>query len=164
LLGLLAGIVSALYIRTIYKAHDVFHALKAPRWVKPTIAGLFVGVVGIFLPQVFGVGYSTIEQILNGQTFSIGLLIALLLAKLVLTPISIGGGFQGGVFAPSLFLGATLGAAFGSIVQLVIPGYPIVPAAFALVGMAALAEPAVMKGDLLRRKKRRHVAKVSAAD
>jgi chloride channel protein, CIC family len=143
MLGVLAGIVSALYIRAIYQAHDVFHELKAPRWVKPAIAGVVVGVVGIFLPQIFGVGYSTIEQILNGETFSLGLLIALLIAKLILTPISIGGGFPGGVFAPSLFLGATLGAAFGSIVQLVTPGYPIVPAAFALVGMAAVLAGAV---------------------
>jgi len=142
-LGLLAGIVSAIYIRTIYRAHDAFHALQAPRWVKPAIAGSMVGVVGIFLPQIFGVGYSTIEQILNGQTFSIGLLIALLIAKLILTPISIGGGFPGGVFAPSLFLGATLGAAFGSIVQIAIPGYAIVPAAFAMVGMAAVLAGAV---------------------
>ena len=123
-LGVLAGIVSALYIRTIYKAHDVFHELKVPRWVKPAIAGVMVGVVGIFLPQIFGVGYSTIEQILNGETFSLSLLIALLIAKLNMTPISIGGGFPGGVFAPSLFLGATLGAAFGSIVQSGDPGLP----------------------------------------
>ncbi len=142
-LGVLAGGVAALYIRAIYKAHDVFHELKAPRWAKPAIAGLIVGVVGIFLPQIFGVGYSTIEQILNGQTFSLGLLIALLIAKLILTPVSIGGGFPGGVFAPSLFLGATLGAAFGTIVQLAIPGYPIVPAAFATVGMAAVLAGAV---------------------
>jgi chloride channel protein, CIC family len=142
-LGVLAGIVSALYIRAIYKAHDVFHELKAPRWVKPAIAGILVGVVGIFLPQIFGVGYSTIEQILNGQTFSLGLLIALLVAKLILTPVSIGGGFPGGVFAPALFLGATLGAAFGTIVQLAIPGYPIVPPAFAMVGMAAVLAGAV---------------------
>ncbi len=142
-LGVLAGIISALYIRAIYQAHDLFHAVKAPRWVKPAIAGLIVGAVGIFLPQIFGVGYSTIEQILNGQPFSLALLIALLVAKLILTPVSIGGGFPGGVFAPSLFLGATLGAAFGSIVQLVIPGYPIVPAAFAMVGMAAVLAGAV---------------------
>ena len=143
MLGVLAGIISAIYIRAIYQAHDVFHDLKAPRWVKPAIAGVIVGVVGIFLPQIFGVGYSTIEQILNGQVTSLGLLIALLIAKLILTPVSIGGGFPGGVFAPSLFLGATLGAAFGTIVQLAIPGYPIVPAAFALVGMAAVLAGAV---------------------
>jgi chloride channel protein, CIC family len=142
-LGVLSGIIAAIYIRAIYQAHDAFHALKAPRWVKPAIAGVMVGAVGIFLPQIFGVGYSTIEQILNGQVTSLGLLIALLIAKLILTPVSIGGGFPGGVFAPALFLGATLGAAFGSIVQLAIPGYPIAPAAFAMVGMAAVLAGAV---------------------
>jgi CIC family chloride channel protein len=137
-LGIVAGVVSALYIRTIYKAQDVFHELQVPRWIKPAIAGAIVGLVGIFLPQLFGVGYSTIEQILNGETFSLGLLIALLIGKLLLTPISIGGGFPGGVFAPALFLGAALGGAFGTIVHLAVPGYPIVPAAFAMVGMAAV--------------------------
>ncbi len=143
ILGLLAGIIAALYIRAIYKAQDIFHGLKAPRWIKPAIAGAIVGTVGIFLPQIFGVGYDTIGQILNGQVTSFGLLMALLIAKLFLTPISIGGGFPGGVFAPSLFLGAALGAAFGSIVQLAVPGYPILPAAFAMVGMAAVLAGAV---------------------
>ncbi len=143
ILGLLAGIIAALYIRAIYKAQDIFHGLKAPRWIKPAIAGAIVGTVGIFLPQIFGVGYDTIGQILNGQVTSFGLLMALLIAKLILTPISIGGGFPGGVFAPSLFLGAALGAAFGSIVQLAVPGYPILPAAFAMVGMAAVLAGAV---------------------
>jgi CIC family chloride channel protein len=142
-LGVLAGVVSALYIRGIYKAHDVFHEIKTPPWVKPAIGGVILGIVGIFLPQIFGVGYDTIGQILSGQILSLGLLIALLVAKLILTPVSIGSGFPGGVFAPSLFLGATLGAAFGVIVHLVFPGYPIAPAAFAMVGMAAVLAGAV---------------------
>lgn len=142
-LGMLAGGIAALYIRALYKAQDVFHAWAVPRWLKPAAAGLVVGGVGIFLPQVFGVGYSTIEGILNGATYSIGLLCALLLAKLVLTPVSIAGGFLGGVFAPSLFLGATLGGAFGQVVALLIPAAPTEPAAFALVGMAAVLAGAV---------------------
>ena len=66
------------------------------------------------------------------------LLIALVVAKLILTPISIGGGFMGGVFAPSLFLGATLGAAYGTIAGKLIPGLALSSAAFAMVGMAAV--------------------------
>lgn len=143
LLGVLAGVIAATYIRALYKAQDVFHAWTAPRWIKPAAAGLVVGVVGIFLPQVFGVGYSTIEGILNGASYSIGLLCALLLAKLILTPVSIAGGFLGGVFAPSLFLGATLGSAFGQVVALLVPSVPTEPAAFALVGMAAVLAGAV---------------------
>ena len=137
-LGLLAGIISALYIRAIYKAHDIFHELSVPPWVKPVIAGAIVGAVGIFLPQIFGVGYSTIEAILAGIPMSFGLLIALVIAKLLMTAISVGGGFQGGVFAPSLFLGAALGAAFGTFMQALIPGVTIAPPAFAMVGMAAV--------------------------
>ncbi len=138
LLGLLAGLTSAMYIRAIYRAHDIFHDVHAPAWVKPAIAGALVGVVGIFLPQIFGIGYSTIEQILGGAALPIGLLLALLVAKLLMTAVSVGGGFPGGLFAPALFLGATLGAALGSIVQAVIPGYSAEPAAFAMVGMAAV--------------------------
>jgi chloride channel protein, CIC family len=142
-LGLVAGPIAALYIRALYLAQDAFHGLHVPRWIKPAIAGALVGVTGLFLPQILGVGYSTIEQILNGATFSVGLLLALLLAKLIMTPVSIGGGFPGGVFAPSLFLGATLGAAYGTVAQQLFPGLNLAPQAFAMVGMAAVLAGAV---------------------
>lgn len=137
-LGLLAGSISALYIRLLYTARDFFRKLTIPQWLKPAIAGLCVGLIGIILPQVFGVGYETIEEILRSKGLEAGLLIALLAAKLVLTPISIGGGFPGGIFAPSLFLGATLGAAYGIIVGKFFPILGIFPPAFAMVGMAAV--------------------------
>lgn len=137
-LGLLAGSISALYIRLLYTTRDLFHRLTIPQWLKPAIAGLCVGLIGIILPQVFGVGYETIEEILRSRGLEVGLLIALLAAKLVLTPASIGGGFPGGVFAPSLFLGATSGAAYGIIVGKFFPVLGIFPPAFAMVGMAAV--------------------------
>lgn len=142
-LGLLAGPISALYVRLLYKVQDIFGAWKAPRWIKPVVAGLILGVVGLFLPQIFGVGYGTITDILNGNAYSIPLLLALLVAKLILTPVSIGGGFIGGVFAPSLFVGAALGALFGGVTALLLPGLGIDAAAFALVGMAAVLAGAV---------------------
>ncbi len=143
-LGLLAGPIAALYVRLLYIAQDVFHdRIKAPRWLKPAIAGLLVGVVGIFLPQIFGVGYETIGGILLGENLGIALLLGLMLAKLVLTPVSIAGGFPGGVFAPSLFIGATLGGAFGQLVSQLFPQLGVAPAAFAMVGMAALLAGAV---------------------
>jgi len=83
------------------------------------------------------------SAILNRDTFSLWLLALMLVAKLILTPVSIGGGFYGGVFAPSLFLGATLGAVFGSGAAMVFPSLNIEPAAFALVGMAAVLAGAV---------------------
>jgi len=137
-LGVLTGPVAALYIRLIYRCQDIFGAWAAPHWLKPAAAGLVVGLVGIFLPQVFGVGYETIEQALNGTPVTVTLLLVLLVAKLILTPVSIGGGFPGGVFAPSLFLGAMLGAAYGQVAAYLLPSFGIAPPAFALVGMAAV--------------------------
>ena len=137
-LGLLAGPVAALYIRALYAAQDVFHAWAAPPWIKPAAAGLIVGLVGLLLPQIMGVGYETIGQILNAQPFALNVLLALLAAKLLMTAVSIGGGFPGGVFAPSIFLGATLGGAFGLVAGRLLPGLGLAPQAFAMVGMAAV--------------------------
>jgi len=143
-LGLLAGPISVLYIRALYGVHDLFHRWsQIPRWIKPAIAGVAVGTVGVFLPQVFGVGYETIERILGGESRAIAVLVAMMVAKLILTPVSIGGGFQGGVFAPSLFLGATLGGAYGVFVERLFPSLNIAPPAFAMVGMAAVLAGAV---------------------
>ena len=143
-LGLLAGPISALYVRTLYRAQDIFHQIKKiPLWLKPASAGLLVGLVGIFLPQILGVGYETIEKILAGEYFGLGLLIILLFAKLIFTSISIAGGFPGGVFAPSLFIGAMLGSAFGNFADGLLPSLNITPPAFAMVGMAAVLAGAV---------------------
>lgn len=137
-LGILAGPLAALYIRLIPFASQSFQRIPLPDWAKPALAGLMVGVVGMFLPQVFGVGYETITTILTSTTIPLRLLIVLLIAKLVLTPVSIGGGFVGGVFAPSLFLGAALGGAVGVVSGQVLPGMNISAPAFAMVGMAAV--------------------------
>jgi CIC family chloride channel protein len=138
-LGLLAGPVAALYTRLLYFAQDIFHNdLKIPVWLKPMVAGLIVGVVGMFLPQVFGVGYDTIGNILNEKLMGFWLLFALLIAKLLMTPVSIGGGLPGGVFAPSLYIGAALGATYAVGINLIMPGLSVAPGAFAMVGMAAV--------------------------
>ncbi len=142
-LGLLSGPLSALYIRLLYLLPRAFRALRIPIWLKTALAGGIVGVVGIFLPQIFGVGYETIEDVLQGLEVGAGLLLLLALAKLILTPVSLGGGFVGGVFAPALFLGAMLGAAWGQVVNGLFPALQIAPAAFALVGMAAMLAGAV---------------------
>jgi CIC family chloride channel protein len=138
ILGILSGPLAAIYIRLMDLSRRTFHKLIIPTWLHPAIAGLFVGLTGVFLPQVFGVGYQTIETLLSGLQFSLPFLIALLLAKLLLTPLSIGSGYVGGVFAPSLFLGAVLGGAFGEAVQQLFPNLQISTPAFVLVGMAAV--------------------------
>ncbi|MEZ0397392.1 MAG: chloride channel protein [Anaerolineales bacterium] len=143
LLGLLAGPLAALYVRLVYRMQDFFGTWKLPRPLQTAAAGAAVGLTGLLLSQVFGVGYEAIGEVLNRGDFSIGLLLALMLAKLILTPLSLGGGFFGGVFAPSLFVGAMLGGAFGLGAARLFPGLGIEPAAFALVGMAAVLAGAV---------------------
>jgi CIC family chloride channel protein len=138
ILGVLAGPLSAAYVYLLGFVKGRFRSLSLPRWAITPISGLLVGLTGIFLPQIFGVGYETIEAVLNNQIDSILLLIALLIAKLILTPISIGGGFMGGVFAPALFLGAMLGGGLGLVIQQTFPTLNTVPATYAMVGMAAV--------------------------
>lgn len=142
-LGLLAGPVSALYVHLLYLMQDRFHNWRIPLPLKTAVAGLAVGVVGLLLPQVMGVGYEIIGEVLNANDFPIWLLLALMFAKVVLTPVSLGGGFYGGVFAPSLFIGSMLGGAVGASVAILFPGLGINPSAFALVGMAAVLAGAV---------------------
>ena len=142
-LGVLAGLVAALYITALYLAKDSFGRWHVPGWLKTTTAGLLVGIVGIWLPQIFGVGYDTIDTIFNAPSMALSLLVALLVAKLAMTAVSIGGGFPGGVFAPSLFLGATLGAAYGTVIEDMFPRLMIAPQAYAMVGMAAVLAASV---------------------
>ena len=142
-LGLLAGPVSAFYVYLLYKMQDLFGSWQVAPPLKTAAAGLAVGLTGLFLPQLFGVGYSTIGDVLNKNNLGIWLLLALMIGKLILTPVSIAGGFHGGVFAPALFIGAALGGAFGMLVARLFPGLGVSPAAFALVGMAAVLAGAV---------------------
>ena len=143
LLGLVAGPVSALYASLLYKLQDFYHSIRMADWIKPATAGLFLGIAALFIPQVLGTGYSSIEEILIKSDFTFGLLAVLVIGKLLLTPLSLGSGFKGGVFAPSLFVGAALGGAFGIAAAYFFPGLGIDPRAFALVGMAAVLAGAV---------------------
>ncbi len=144
LLGLIAGPFAALYVRLLFTFQDLFASLtRVPKWLKPALAGLAVGLVGVVLPGVFGVGYDVIGALLTGQNLALTVILALLVAKLILTPVSIAGGFPGGVFAPALFIGATLGASFGLIAARLFPGLSLAAPAFAMVGMAAVLAGAV---------------------
>ncbi len=142
-LGLLAGPVSAAYIRLLYLLQDWVHGIRLQAWMKAAVIGLVVGAAGLILPQIKGTGYGTIQEILNVNDLSLWLLLALLCLRIILTPLSLAGGFSGGVFAPSLYLGSVLGGAYGLVVMGLLPGLAINPPAFALVGMAALLAGAV---------------------
>jgi chloride channel protein, CIC family len=138
LLGLLAAFVSVAYIKGIYWAHDWFHNSRIPLWSRPILTGGMIGLIGIWFPQIFGDSYDAIDDILFGRNLVIWLLLALLFIKIIATALSLGAGFMGGVFAPSLFLGAALGGAFGETLKVLFPSLTIIPSAFALVGMAAV--------------------------
>jgi CIC family chloride channel protein len=143
-LGLFAGPIAAAYIRMIYFTSDFFtQHVRIPRWLKPALAGLLVGLVGVLLPQILGVGYDTVSGILSGATTGIAILLVLSLVKVIMTPTSLAGGFIGGVVAPSLFIGATLGGAFGEVSALIFPSLGIDPTHFAMVGMAAVLAGAI---------------------
>jgi CIC family chloride channel protein len=137
LLGVLAALVSLVFINLLYKTGDLFERLSIPSVLKPGLGGLLIGAIGILLPHVFGVGYETINGALWGD-ISPAVLAMVLAAKLAATSLTLGSGGSGGVFAPSLFIGATLGALFGHGLGTLFPYWTAAPGAYALVGMGAL--------------------------
>ena len=113
-LGLLSGLLAIGLMKVLFYTEDRFERWRAPGWVKPAVGGLLLGVIGLVFPQVFGDGYDTVDAVLHGGMG--GVLVVLLVgAKLVATALTLGSGGSGGVFMPSLYLGAMTGAAIGSL-------------------------------------------------
>lgn len=136
-LGVVAGLGALAFVKTLYFMEDVFDDWKFPPYLKPAVGGLGLGVLGFFVPQVFGTGFDTIEKTLNGQV-GLTLLITLILGKILATTLTLGSGSSGGVFAPALFVGAVLGGAFGELAHSVFPDLTAASGAYAMVGMAAV--------------------------
>ena len=136
-LGAACALVGILFIRALYKTEDIFDAAKIPVYLKPALGGIAVGLIGLYNPYLFGVGYDGVEQALLGK---IGLitLMALLLLKILATSFTLGSGGSGGIFAPSLFMGAMFGGFFGDAVNRFLPNIAAPSGAYALVGMAAV--------------------------
>ena len=150
LLGVLLAPVSALFIRALYWQQDLWEGIKLARPLKTMFAGALIGVFAVFLPQIMGTGHDTLNAMLNpnNSEFTINLLLLLGGVKLLATVMSLAGGFVGGMFAPSLFVGAALGRAFGEILATTIPGSVSAdPAAFAIAGMAAVMAGVVRAPD-----------------
>ena len=134
-LGVVGGLASLAFLKWIAYARPRVHSL--PGWTRefqPAFAGLLIGLVGIKLPQVMGAGYAVIDEALHGQ-FTWKLLLVLGLLKILTTGISFLSGTPGGMFAPSLFIGAMLGGAVGAVEQHFFPHLTGTVATFALVGM-----------------------------
>ncbi|MEA3465841.1 MAG: chloride channel protein [Thermodesulfobacteriota bacterium] len=136
-LGLLAGLLSILFIRSISKVEDLFEAATVPRWLRPAIGGVVVGGLAVFCPRALGVGYLAINQVLDAELLPV-LMLTILAAKFISTTCSVGAGFSGGIFAPSLVMGGLLGGVFGSVLHGFAPEYVANFPVYGLVGMAAM--------------------------
>ncbi|MFL5694856.1 MAG: chloride channel protein [Ktedonobacteraceae bacterium] len=139
-LGVLCGGVGLLYARGFYGITHLFHRLPLPRWVKPGIGGLLVGLIGLVLPQALGMGYGWVQVSMGPGLLSLPLWVVLALpfAKIVTTGLSIGSGGSGGIFGPGMVIGGMLGATVWRLCYHVLPGIPETPAPFVIVGMMAL--------------------------
>jgi CIC family chloride channel protein len=137
IVGLVSGLVAVAFIRTLYGAEELFERMPAPEWIKPALGGAAVGAMGIWLPYVYGVGYDSINAALAGR-LPAALLAGLVAAKMVATSITLASGGSGGVFAPSLFLGAMTGGFLGTFVHQLLPTYTASSGAYALVTMGAV--------------------------
>lgn len=136
-LGIIAAFVALGFVRVLYKCEDIFNGWRFPDYLKPAIGGIAVGAMGLFYPHLFGVGYEGAEVAILGG-FGVGVLLAMCLLKILATSLTIGSGGSGGIFAPSLFIGAMLGAAIGMGANALFPGIGAEPGAYALVGMGAV--------------------------
>jgi CIC family chloride channel protein len=139
-MGVILGLVSVAFIR-IFSGLDVFFRwLASIDRIKPLVAMTVLGAAGAFVPDILGNGFDTVQLVLAGQGgFTLGLLLVLCILKILATALCRAGGIPGGLFTPSLFVGAMLGCAFGTAVNRLLPeGTTADPGAYALVGMGAI--------------------------
>ncbi len=136
-LGIVGSLAAGAFVRALYFAEDAFDGWRFPPYLKPAVGGLALGLVAYFVPQVFGTGFSTIESALHGS-IPLLLLVALVVAKILATSLTLGSGSSGGVFAPALFIGAVVGGAYGQAVHALFPSVTAAGGAYATVGMAVV--------------------------
>jgi len=136
-LGLLAALVALGFVRLLYYVEDRFEALEILGDLKPALGAFVVGAIGVASIDVLGSGIEGIDKALAGN-IAIITVVLLLIGKAVATSFTLGSGGSGGVFSPSLFIGAFLGSAYGSLVHELFPGVAEQQGAYAVVGMAAV--------------------------
>ncbi|MFQ5935598.1 MAG: chloride channel protein [Acidiferrobacterales bacterium] len=138
LLGLVCAGIAAAFMHSTMFAQDTFARLPIPPWLRPAVGGFAVGAIALLYPQVLGVGYQATDLALK-EAFTLTMLIGLVVAKTAATAIALGSGFAGGVFSPSLFLGAMTGGAFGIIAGSAFPEYASTHGAYTIIGMGGVA-------------------------
>jgi CIC family chloride channel protein len=136
-LGIAAAAVSIGYTRCVYFAEDIFARFKLPPIVIAMIGGLLIGIIGSIYPEVRGVGYQGINDVLN-LTLVWQMMLVLMFVKLIATSITLGAGGSGGIFAPALFIGAMLGGVCGTGYEAIAPDYTADVGSYILVGMASV--------------------------
>ena len=141
LLGLVSGLVAILFIKSLYYLEDRYDRLRIHPLLKPVTGGLVIGAIGLGFPQIFGVSYDSIDACLQNEVV-LWLAFVLVFAKILATSFTLGSGGSGGIFAPSLFLGAMTGSFVGSIFHNLFPNSMSSPGAFSLVGMGAVVAAA----------------------
>ncbi len=141
-LGIATGIVGALFLKLLNGSQEVFKKLEAPIYIRLVLGGLIVGVIAVWFPGVWGNGYVITNRILHGdyihEAYPLAFLGGLFLTKLLATLATVGSGAVGGVFTPTLFLGAGLGATFGAGLHELNRGGELPVATFAVVGMGSM--------------------------
>jgi CIC family chloride channel protein len=155
ILGILAGLLAVGFIRFFFRVEGFFNNIKVHSLLKPALGGIAIGAMGYYYSGIFGVGYGgsygvgglfvtsgPVDAMLAGQ-IGLSVLIALLFLKIIATSVTLGSGGSGGVFAPSLFIGAALGGVFALITDKLFPGLISSTGAYSLIGMAAFFAAAV---------------------
>lgn len=137
LLALLTGAVAVGFVRVLYAIEDAVERVAMPGWLKAPLFLLVVGGLITLFPELYGGGYETITRVLKGDMVW-SMLAMLLVAKMLATSITLSAGGSGGVFAPSLFLGAVFGGLFGAGMHALFPAVVVTPGAYAVVGMSAM--------------------------
>jgi CIC family chloride channel protein len=149
LLGIAAGVLGAIFLKLLHGSEDLFAKMRVPVFVRLAIGGLIVGVIALQFPEVWGNGYEATRSLLQdpselvrdpfpSQHMILIFLVGLMLAKLLATLATVGSGAVGGVFTPTLFLGASLGAWFGTTLHVLDVGKELPVAAFTVVGMCCM--------------------------
>ncbi len=138
ILGLLSGLTALLFIQLLDRSEHFFETrVRVHPWLKPAIGGFLVGIIGLAFPQVFSNGYEPMELALMGN-MAFWLMLSLVFLKILATSLTLGSGGSGGIFAPALYMGAMLGGAFGTIINVLFPFMTAKSGAYALVGMGSV--------------------------
>jgi chloride channel protein, CIC family len=137
LIGVLGGVIGLLYAKSFYGISEFFGQRSLPRWIKPAIGGVVVGLMALAIPEVLGTGYGWIQQGLGRQLLALPLWIVLILpfARILATSLSIGSGGSGGIFGPGLVIGAFIGASIWRLFEPVVPSMGHSPAPYVIIGM-----------------------------